>query len=157
MGKKGKKVNLEEIDLERMADMAAENPGTLTFPHTAGSALIKPEDKGKIKGRSLSAMYEQTDMDLKQIYEQMQLLASQANTIKQRVEVSERIYEAAMGFEPIIGKTYHLYTKADGSDILSLVGPEEWGRSMPFTSFVATARLMADHTWDVIKENRENY
>ena len=153
--KSGKKIDVDKIDMDRMEDMTTENPGTIAFPHTVGGAMIKPEDKGRIKGRALSAMYEQTDMDMKQIYDQMQLLAQQAQTIQTRVSVSERIYQASIGFEPLIGKVYHLYVKKDGTDVLTLVGPEEWGRSMPYASYVATVKLLADHTWDIIKKEQD--
>ncbi len=62
-------------------DKIAENPHLLPYAHQVGSAVIKPEDQGKLKGRALSAMSQQTDMQLGQIYEQMQLLASQANAL----------------------------------------------------------------------------
>jgi len=137
--------------MERMEDMTTENPGIIAFPHTVGSAMIKPEDKGKIKGRSLSAMYEQTELDMKQIYEQMQLLAKQAEKIQTRVEVSERIYQSKMTFQPLVGKTYHLYTNKKGEDVLSMVAPSEWGNSMPFQAFICTAKLLSDHTWDVLE------
>ncbi len=152
MSKPGKKIDVEQIDMEKMAEMTTPNPGTLEFPHSVGAAMIKPEDKGKIKGRSLSAMYEQTDMDMKQIYDQMQLLATQAKTIKNRVDVSERIYQAQMSFQPLIGKVYHLYMKSDQTDTLSLIGPKEWGRSKPFDKFIATVKLLADHTWDILEK-----
>lgn len=45
-------------------------------------------------------MYEQTDRELGQIYEQMQLLAKQAREIQKRVEISESIYKAQVSFEP---------------------------------------------------------
>ena len=38
-----------------------------------------------------------------------------------------------MSFEPLIGKIYHLYEREDGSDLLSLIAPNEWGRSKPFS------------------------
>ena len=150
--KTGKKVDIEHIDLERMEEMTTENPGLIHFPHTVGGAMIKPEDKGKIKGRAVAAMHEQTEMQVQQIYEQMKLLADQANAIKKRVEVSERIYSAKMSFEPLIGKTYHLYERKDGTDLLSLVAPNEWGRSKPFSKFITSVKLLADHTWEILKE-----
>ena len=154
--KSGKKIDVDKIDLDRLEDMTTENPlGTIAFPHTVGAAMIKPDDKGRIKGRALSAMYEQTDMDMKQIYDQMQLLAKQAKIIQDRVSVSERIYQAAIGFEPLIGKTYYLYVKNDGSDVLTLVGPHEWGRIMPYASYIATVKLLADHTWDILEKGQE--
>lgn len=155
MSKPGKKIDVDQVDMDKMAEMTTPNPGTIDFPHTVGAAMIKPEDKGKIKGRSLSAMYEQTDMDMKQIYDQMQLLAQQAKTIKDRVDVSERIYQAQMAFQPLIGKVYHLYMKKDQTDTLSLIGPKEWGRSKPFKKYIATVKLLADHTWDVLERGEE--
>ena len=139
-----------------MAEMAADDPGLISFAHTVGAAVVRPEDKGKIKGRALSAMYEQTGMDMQQIYDQMQLLAKQAKTIRQRVEISERIYQAEMNFEPLIGKVYHLYLRKDNKDMLSLIGPGEWGRSKPFKQFVASVKLLSDHTWDVLKKRASN-
>ena len=34
-------------------DKVAQNPGLLPYAHTAGGAVIKPEDTGKTKGRSI--------------------------------------------------------------------------------------------------------
>lgn len=150
MTKTGKKIDLDQIDLEKMSEMTTENPGLISFPHTVGGAMIKPEDKGRIKGRAVAAMHEQTEMQVKQIYKQMQLLAEQAKAIQERVEVSERIYMAKMSFEPLIGKTYHLYEREDGTDLLSLIGPKEWGRSKPFKQFISSVKLLADHTWEVL-------
>ena len=130
-------------------DKVAENPGLLPYAHTAGGAVIKPDDMGKIKGRSVLAMRQQTDRQMNQLYEQMEVLARQAKLIADRKEISERIYEASMGFEPIISETYYLYEKEDGSDLMSLVAPEEWGRSFKYSRYLAKVKLLADHTWEV--------
>jgi hypothetical protein len=138
-------------------DKITQNPHSLEYGHHAGSAVIKPEDTGKIKGRALSAMEFQTDMQLGQIYEQMQLLAEQAKKLQDRKAISEKIYLAEMRFEPLINHIYHLYQKDDSSYLLSLIGPNQWGRSSKTFEFIATVRLLADHTWDVIEkdENKE--
>lgn len=135
-------------------EKVAENPGLLPYAHTAGSAVIKPEDMGKVKGRSVLAMRQQTDRQMNQLYEQMEILAKQAKLLAERKEISERIYDAAMGFEPIINQTYYLYEKEDGSDLLSLVSPDEWGRSFKYSKYLAKVLLLADSTWDV-KYNEE--
>jgi hypothetical protein len=131
-------------------DKVAENPGLLPYAHTVGSLVIKPEDKGKIKGRAVTAMRQQTHMHLSQIYKQIEQLAEQAKAIRLRVEVSEMIYAADIGFDPIINNIYYLYQRNDESFVLSLIAPEEWGRSLPYKRFVAAARLLADHTWEII-------
>jgi hypothetical protein len=133
-------------------DKITEQPHSLPYPHHAGSALVKPEDQGKIKSRGLNAMEHQTDMQLGQIYEQMQLLADQAKTLQARKDISERIYTAEMRFEPLINHVYHLYRKENGAHLLSLIAPDQWGRSKKSFTFVATVRLLADHTWDILKK-----
>jgi hypothetical protein len=134
-----------EIDPKK----AVENPGLIPFAHTVGGAIIRPEDAGKIKSKSLTSMRQQTDMQMGQLYKQMQLLAEQANHIKKRVEISERIYETEMKFEPLISHSYYLYEREDGSDFLSMIAPYEWGRSKKFVRCISKVTLLADHTWEV--------
>lgn len=149
----GKKIDVDRIDLERMKEKTTENPGILPYAHHSGSAIIKPEDKGKITGRAVAAMHSQTDMQMAQIYEQMRLLAEQAKKIQSRVEVSERIYQASISFEPLINHRYFLYQKADGTDFMSMIAPEEWGRKKDWAAFVAEVKLLADHTWEILRES----
>jgi Protein of unknown function (DUF2452) len=129
----------------------AENPGLLPYAHTSGSALIKPEDTGKIKGMAMSAMYEQTGMQMDQIKEQIELLAYQARAIQERSKVSELIYQAHMAFEPRIGHVYHLYEKKKDrtKHLISLVSQEEWGPRGPYI-YISSMRLLSDHTWDIL-------
>lgn len=129
-------------------DKVAETPNLLPYAHTVGSAVIKPIDKGRVKGLAVSAMYEQTNVQLDQIREQVELLARQAEKIHKRVEVSERIYQSEMNFKPLINHTYHLYENKKGKNVLSMIGPNQWGRSKPYT-FIATVKLLPDHTWEV--------
>ena len=136
-------------------DKVTDSPGLLPYAHSVGGAQIKPIDRGKVKGRALMAMQEQTEMQMDQIKQQIELLAQQAKAIQKRVEISHRIYQSAVGFEPLISHVYHLYEKKNGSWVLSLVGPDEWGASIPFKQFLATVKLLADHTWDVLTEDIE--
>lgn len=119
----------------------------LPYASSVGSVAIRPTKEGLIKHKALSAMEEQTNMQLDQIKQQIELLARQAQEIRKRKELSLLIYEASLRFKPQIGHVYHLYEKKDGTHMLSLVGPNEWGGSGPFKQFVSTVRLLADHTW----------
>jgi hypothetical protein len=134
------------------ADKIAQNPGLLPFAHTLSSGVIKPDDLGKIKSNALMAMEQQTDMQLNQLQQQIQLLYNQAQEIKARTDISIWIYQADIGFDPLINHTYHLYEKDNGKHFLSMVSPKEWGRSKKFKRFIATVKLLADHTWDVIEK-----
>ena len=132
-------------------DKVAENPGLLRYAHNLGSAIVKPIDEGRTKGLAMSAMYEQTGSQLQQIKEQVETLVRQARDIHSRITISEKIYQAEMRFEPLIMNIYHLYETKDLRNILSLVGPDEWGRSCPY-NFVASVKLLSDHTWEVLEE-----
>lgn len=132
-------------------DKVADNPGLLPYAHTVGGAIIRPIDKGRTKGLAMSAMYEQTNRQLDQIRKQVELLMKQAQEIHDRVELSERIYKADLNFKPLIGHVYHLYRKKDESDLLSMISPDEWGRSCPY-EFLASAKLLSDHTWEFLTQ-----
>jgi hypothetical protein len=119
----------------------------LPYSASVAGALIRPNEEGMIKHKALTAMEEQTNMQLDQIRKQIELLALQAQEIQKRKELSHMIYQARLSFKPNIGQTYFLYEKNDGSHMLSLVSPGEWGNAGPFKKFVTGVRLLADHTW----------
>ncbi|WP_020527970.1 DUF2452 domain-containing protein [Flexithrix dorotheae] len=157
MGKESKKneIDVSKIDLEKEREKTTETPGVLPYAHTVGSAVVKATDKGKIKGRAMATMQEQTQKQMSQIYEQIQLLARQAEDIKKRVAISERIYLAEIPFEPLVGNVYYFYQKDEETDVLSLIGPKEWGRSFKFQGYLATVKLMSDHTWEILDKGED--
>lgn len=119
----------------------------LPYSASVSGAVIKPNEEGMIKHKALTAMEEQTNMQLDQIRKQIELLALQAHEIQKRKELSMMIYNAKLSFKPNIGQVYYLYEKNDNSYTLSLVGPKEWGPNGPFRKFIAAVQLLADHTW----------
>jgi hypothetical protein len=119
----------------------------LPYSASVAGAVIKHNEEGIIKHKALTAMEEQTNMQLEQIRKQIELLALQAHEIQKRKELSQMIYEARLSFKPNIGQTYYLYEKKDGTSMLSLVSPKEWGANGPFKKFISAVQLLADHTW----------
>lgn len=119
----------------------------LPYSASVAGAVIKANEEGVIKHKALTAMEEQTNMQLLQIRKQIELLALQAQEIQKRKDLSLTIYNAKLSFKPNIGQTYYLYERKDGSHLLSLVSPREWGSSGPFQKFIAAVKLLADHTW----------
>jgi hypothetical protein len=85
----------------------------------------------------------------------MKTLARQVQDIKKRVYISDLIYNAEIPFTPVIGKIYFLYEEANAKRFLSLISPDEWGKTMLDQSFIAEIRLNADHTWKVIRSTVE--
>lgn len=119
----------------------------LPYSSSVAGAVIKATEEGVIKHKALTAMEEQTNMQLQQIRQQIELLAMQAQEIQKRKDLSMMIYEARLSFKPNIGQVYYLYERKDGSHMLSLVSPREWGSAGPFRKFIAAVKLLADHTW----------
>lgn len=150
---KDKKINPEDIINPIDKDKIPENPSTLPYAHNVSSAPIKPTKEGVIRNRSVSAMEQQTDMQMGQIKKQIDLLAQQARQLQERKELSEQIYHSKMSFKPEINHVYHLYLNEDNEYVLSMVGPQEWGRKSRFKEFINTVRLLADHTWQIEEQD----
>lgn len=131
-------------------DKTTENPGLLPYASHIGSAIIRPLESGKDKGLGMKAMYEQTDRNLNRIKEQVEVLIKQAQEIHDRIDFSEKIYQAACGFKPVIGQKYFLYERDDESRFLSMISPLEWGKRHDL-QFVCAAKLLADHTWEILE------
>lgn len=153
--KKPKPVDLNNIDLDLMKLKTADLPALMEYAHNVGGFAITPTNQGAIKSNARSAMVEQTEEQLALIYEQMKTLAKQVQDIKKRVYISDLIYNVEIPFTPVIGKTYYLYEEDAGKRFLSLISPEEWGKSAHSQVFLAEIRLNADHTWKVIKSTIE--
>ncbi len=124
----------------------------LPYASSTASAVVRQNEEGLIRHQALSAMEEQTHMQLEQIRQQIELLATQAKEIQKRKELSMMIYSTKLGFAPIIGQTYYLYEKEDTTYLISMIAPYEWGRKSSFTyKFIAAVRLLADHTWKEVE------
>ncbi len=152
---KAQPIDVDQIDLEKMKERTTDLPGLLEYAHSLGGFSVVPTNTGVIKGQAMSAMKDQTEMQMHQIYEQMQLLASQAAKLKRRADISYEIYEAKMSFKPVISQIYYLYKNKKQQKVLSMVSPEEWGSTLPFEEYIAKVKLLADHTWDVMEDNQK--
>ncbi len=120
----------------------------MPYSTSVSGAVIKPTEEGVIRHKALTAMEEQTNMQLNQIRKQIELLAIQAQEIQMRKELSIVIYNAKLGFIPVIGHIYYLYQKADDTHTLSLISSNEYGGGGgPYKKFIASVKLLADHTW----------
>jgi hypothetical protein len=129
------------------AEVYHKQLSVLPYSASVSGAVIKPNEEGIIKHKALTAMEQQTNMQLEQIRKQIELLALQAHEIQKRKELSLMIYNARLSFKPNIGQVYYMYEKQDDSFMLSLISPKEWGKNGPFKKFIAGVQLLADHTW----------
>jgi hypothetical protein len=123
------------------------------YPMHLGSPKIVPHDRGKIRAIAVDNIYKGAEMQMNLLRRQADLLIKQAEEIESRISISERIYMADMGFEPVSGIIYHLYKSGD-REVISLIGPHEWGvRGCLFGDWLATMRLLGDKTWEIIESS----
>lgn len=102
-------------------------PSLSPVPLHVASAIIRPYNKQQIKTVALETVEKQANQQIAMLKRQADLIMLQVKEIEERVKVSAEIYMADINFVPVIGNTYHLYEKNENR-ILSLVGPQEWGR-----------------------------
>lgn len=124
------------------------------YPLSVSSPEIKPEDKRLIKGNAHEAMQHQANQQIAMLRKQAELILQQVRDIEERVEISKRIYEADIRFTPDVGQTYHLYRK-NGKNVVTMVSPDEWGAAMPYDEYIASMKLLADKSWDIINRNKD--
>jgi hypothetical protein len=146
-------VDSAEVDKRPLFLKDARYQGEL---HNAPYALsvtspkIEPIDKRLLKANAHEAMQHQAEQQIQMLKKQAELLMKQAKAIEHRLEVSHAIYQADINFEPVINGIYHVYQKDNGTQVLSMVAPYEWGAKMPFSEFLYTVRLLGDRTWDIL-------
>ena len=136
----------KEKEFESYSGPASLSP----IPLHVGSVPIKAEDKGKIRANAVEAMHHYAQQEMDMLRKQADLIMQQVREIEERLKISEQIYTADMRFTPVVNQVYHLYENGDHFK-LSLIGPNEWGRSKSVGKYLASVRLLGDHSWDLVK------
>lgn len=134
-----------EVPFESYSGDAKLSP----IPLSIGSPVIRPEDRNQIKTNAVEAMHHYANQEIGMLRKQAELIMQQVKEIENRLHVSEQIYQSDIRFTPVVNQVYHLYEKEDHF-LLSLIGPDEWGRSKNSRKFVASVKLLGDHSWDLI-------
>ena len=122
-------------------------------PLTVNSPVIRATDKNKIQANALETMHLQAHQQVEMLRKQAELIMQQVKEIEDRLKISELIYKAELRFKPVLGQVYHLYEKQEkGTLLVSMIAPEEWGRSKTFSRYLSTIRLLSDSTWEVLNK-----
>ena len=100
-------------------DNVAENPGLLPYGTNISAPAIKVEDTTAWKAINTIKVNHQLQKRFNELKEEYKKLVEE-------YKWNELVYNAKFAFEPVIGKTYHLYVGRDGNIFLSMVNPNEW-------------------------------
>mgnify|MGYP003110079886 CR=1 FL=1 len=124
-------------------DDVADNPHSLPYASDRAAPAIKPDTS--IAGWKIDAVvsankhYEDRYNDIKRQFQEL----------TEEFKWNDIMFNAEMRIKPVVGKSYHLYQREDGTYRVSLFAPEEIvaGRD----GYVGTFRLNYDNRWNKIE------
>lgn len=112
------------------------NGKLLPYSSSVSAPKITPPDITSWKNTNIVSANNQ----FKAKYEAIQ---GEYKRMMQEFEYNTLVYNSKFNFEPIVGKTYHLYRSKDESTFLSLILPEECN-----FEHLGTFKLGPDKMWE---------
>jgi hypothetical protein len=110
-------------------------PRELVYGSNNGAPAIKLEDVGgwkQIQAQNANKIFTKKYEEIKDEFKKL----------VDEISWNEFVYSATYNFLPVIGETYYLYEKNDGSPFLSLIAPDEWNMK-----FIGATRLESNNKW----------
>ena len=107
----------------------------LTYGSNVGAPAIQLEDVDgwkRIQAQSANKVFNKKYEEIKEDFKQL----------VDEVKWNEFVYSTKYNFVPVIGETYYLYYKSDGTYFLSLISPNEWNME-----FIGATRLESNNKW----------
>jgi hypothetical protein len=101
-------------------------------------------------------MYAQQEYN--RIMDLVQVLQTQAASIKRRLEITDAVHSARYNFQIYHGQIYWLaYDHIQKSTILTHNGPDDWSNGPPIHyEFICKVKWLGDYTW-VELDKDDNY
>lgn len=132
MDKKGKK---KKPDLVVWDEERGYYPRELTYGSNNGAPAIRLDDVSGWKQNQANKANKVFNKKFEEIKDEF------ANLIDE-VKWNEFVYSTNYNFIPVMGETYYLYKKPDGTNFLSLISPDEWNME-----FIGATRLESNNKW----------
>jgi len=107
----------------------------LTYGSSTSAPAIRLEDVGgwkQIQAQNANKIFTKKYEEIK----------NEFRKLVDEVSWNEFVYSSTYNFLPVIGETYYLYEKNDGSVFLSLIAPNEWRMK-----FLGATRLESNNKW----------
>ena len=107
----------------------------LTYGSSTSAPAIRLDDVGgwkQIQAQNANKIFTKKYEEIK----------NEFRKLVDEVSWNEFVYSSTYNFLPVIGETYYLYEKDDGSVFLSLIAPNEWRMK-----FLGATRLESNNKW----------
>ncbi len=121
------------------------------YPVSRLGAPVSLVDSAKLIESASSKVALRTNAQLEVIVEQMKALQERAREIIEQASRDVDLIHCECRFHRVPGRIYHLFEKSNGHRYFSMVGPDEFGSSVP-AGFVASYRYEHDESWTRIDE-----
>lgn len=107
----------------------------LTYGSNLGAPSIQLEDVDgwkKVQAHKANKVFTKKYDELKNEFKEL----------IDEVKWNEFVYSSQYNFVPVMGETYYLYRKPNGSIFLSLISPDEWNME-----YIGATRLESNNKW----------
>jgi hypothetical protein len=108
---------------------------SLTYGTDHGAPAIKLDDVGGWKDSQIQLANKEFKSRYEELKEEFKKLIDEVND-------NELVYSAKYSFIPVMGETYHLYDKGDGTTFMSLIEPKQWKQI-----YIGSFKLNSTHKW----------
>ncbi len=88
---------------------------------------------------------------LEVIAAQIRALQEAARQVLEQTRHDQQLHRTQCNFKRTPGRIYHLYERSDGTQLFSLLAPEEWRDTAPYR-FLASYRLENDMSWTPVEQ-----
>lgn len=116
------------------------------YPVSRLGAPIDLVETAKEIQRADAVLATTTGDKLRQIAEQMRALQEQARQVLARAQRDAQLHRADCRFRKLVGKSYHVYERENGTRYFSMLTPQDWGGAPPHR-FVGSYRYEADQSF----------
>lgn len=107
----------------------------LTYGSNHGAPAIKLEDVTGWKQSQIHSANKQFKTRYDELKEEFQKLVDEVN-------FNELVYSSKYSFIPVVGESYYLYDKGDGTTFMSLISPNQWNQK-----YIGTFKLDSQYKW----------
>lgn len=119
-------------------DNFAENKALMPYGDNVSAPAIRVEDISAWKQVNSLKVNHQLQTKFNELKEEYKKLVEE-------YKWNELVYNAKFAYEPVIGKTYHLYYDKQGEVFLSMISPNEWDKP-----FIGSFKLDSNNKWNKI-------
>jgi Protein of unknown function (DUF2452) len=140
----------------RIEDKDPARHAGIEYPMEVGAPVFAPIKVVEEKDKAVNVARQNAKLEYDRIMEQAEVLMRQAKALQARLDATEMVHRSKFSFNPLHGKTYHLYyDQRNATHLLIQNGPKDWCCGVPDNWVYSMAvKKLGDSTWAVVEEGQ---